>query len=110
MAEEGIAVTLVGHERRPGLIVNQSASWHAPVLFIAWGLASGEATTVSVALNVLSTYIADFLKGAGGAPQVKVEVVVEREADRVCKRLIYEGDAEGLAALEPTIRRIASGK
>ena len=39
--------------------------------------------------------------------QVKLDVVVERKGDHVCKRISFEGDVNGLKDLPPIIKRIA---
>ena len=88
-------------------IVNRSSQWIAPTLFISSSLLSTDPTMVSVALNVLSNYVTDFLKGFPGGPAVKFEIVVEKKGDRSCKRITYQGDAAGIASLAEVVGRIA---
>jgi hypothetical protein len=62
---------------------------------------------VSVALNVLSGYILDFLKGMPGTKTVKLDIVVEKSGNRSCKKISYEGDVIGLNTLPDIIRQVS---
>ncbi len=63
---------------------------------------------VGIALNILSNYITDYLKGIAGQKKIKLEVVIERHPDYSCKKLIYEGDISGLYNLASTIEKLAN--
>ncbi|MDK4715882.1 hypothetical protein [Rhizobium sp. CNPSo 4039] len=98
---------LVSREQRGAYIQNNSIEWIAPTLFVAGSIWSQEPNVVNLALNVLSTYITDFFKGAPGRKTVKLEIVVEKRRSTLCKRLKYEGDAEGIRELAAAIGRLA---
>lgn len=61
---------------------------------------------VSVALNVLSNYITDFFKGVTGTKIVKLDIIVEKNGDTTCKKISYEGDAEGIKSLVDVVRKL----
>uniref|UniRef100_B0T6I4 Uncharacterized protein n=1 Tax=Caulobacter sp. (strain K31) TaxID=366602 RepID=B0T6I4_CAUSK len=89
------------------LILNRSAGWAGPALFISAGLLSANATAVSVALGILTNYLSDFLKGSLREKGVELDIIVERRGDRVCKKISYQGPIEGLEALARAVARIA---
>lgn len=99
---------LLSKEERLPYIQNNAFEWIAPVLFISASIWSENATAVSVALNVLSSYLADYFKGMAGKKTVKLEVVVERKGNYTCKKLTYEGDISGLPDLAGAIEKIAN--
>lgn len=101
-----VSSILADGERAP-LILNRSAGWTGPALFIAAGLLSSNATAVSLALGVLTNYLSDFLKGSLREKGVSIDIIVERKGDRVCKRISYQGPIEGLQTLAQAVARIA---
>ena len=89
------------------LILNRSAGWAGPALFISAGLLSTNAAAVNMALGVLTNYLSDFLKGSLREKGVALDIIVERRGDRVCKKISYQGPIEGLEALANAVARIA---
>ena len=67
-----------------------------PTLFVGSLIWSNNPNLVSIALNMISTYATDFLKGIPGKPKVKLEIIVPNSQERGSKRITYEGDVEGL--------------
>jgi hypothetical protein len=100
---------IVDKSKRPPYIHNNAIEWIAPTLFVSASLLSNNPELVSGALGVISTYVADFLKGATGKNLVKLNVVVEKTKTRTCKEISYEGDAEGLRNLTGAIQDLANG-
>lgn len=90
---------------RPPSVHNKHFDW-APILFVSAALLSENPAAVNVALGVIANYATDFFKGLP-KKAVKLHVVVERKADRVCKKVTYEGDAAGLQSLPDLLRRIS---
>jgi hypothetical protein len=90
---------------RPGFIHNKSHDW-AAFIFISAALLSTDPSAVTVALGIISNYLADMFKGTPDK-KIKLDIAVERKGDRVSKKLTYEGDAVGLASIADTILRIA---
>lgn len=88
-------------------IQNNSFEWIAPVLFIGAGVVSENSSVASLALGVLGNYLTDFFRGIPGNKKVKMEIVVERQADRMCRRISYEGDLNGLMALPEIIKKVS---
>jgi hypothetical protein len=100
---------LVLPAERPAYIQNNSFEWVAPTLFIVSSLMTENSAIVSVAMNVLSSYVFEFFKGIPGEKTVKLDIVVEKKGDHSCKMIHYEGDPAGLNALPEIIRRISDG-
>lgn len=107
MAASGVALDpfLQGTEHA-GYVHNKSADWIGPTLFVGASVFSGNESAISIALNVISDYVTRFFQRPSGV-QVKLDVVVERKGDHVCKRISFEGDVNGLKDLPPIIKRIA---
>lgn len=99
--------TLLPQGETSRFVLNRSAGWTGPAIFISAGLLSGNATAVSLAMGVLTNYLSDFLKGAQRQKGVSLDVIVERKGDRVCKKISYQGPVEGLATLAHAVARIA---
>ena len=105
---ERIPCTLVIPDgQRPRYVSLKSIDWIGPILFISASLASDNGAAVSIALGVISNYLTDFFKGMGHAPKVKLSFVVETTQSGTYKKLVYEGDVAGLAALTPAIRAVS---
>ena len=105
LTERGVEFEYVSSDG-VGYINNKSVDWIAPTIFVSASLISQDQNAVSVALNVISTYLTDFFKQIR-PPVVKLQFVVEKRGDRTCKKLTYEGDVSGLASLEAAIKRLA---
>lgn len=90
---------------RAGFIHNKSHDW-AAFIFISGALASSNPGAVSVALGIISNYLTEAFRGTP-AKKIRLDIAVEREGDKVCKKLTYEGDAAGLAEVANAISRIA---
>jgi hypothetical protein len=108
MKAAGVSLDQLAPNLRPKYVVNRGADWIAPILFVSAGLASGDLTTVSVALNVASNYITDLLKGFPGSKTIKFEVVIEQKASSSCKRVTYVGDASGIPGLAEVIEKLSN--
>ena len=108
LRQNGISVEnfLPNGERAP-TIHNKHFEW-APLLFISAALTSNDPYAVTVALGIISNYATEYFRGILGR-SVKLDIVVERKKDNVCKKLHYEGDIEGLASLPKIIQDIADG-
>lgn len=99
---------IVPRDKRPPYVHNNAFEWVAPTIFISAGVLSQNPDVVSVALGVLANYVTDFFKGRGKDAAIKLDVVVESTKAKTCKRISYEGTAEGLRELAEVIRRISS--
>jgi hypothetical protein len=91
-------------ERAPS-IHNKHFEW-APLLFVSAAALSNDPNLITVALGVIANYATDFFKGMP-SKRVKLSIVVERKADRNCKRLDYEGDLAGLTSLPDIVRSLS---
>lgn len=99
---------LFDKSKKPPYVQNNSFEWVAPIIFVSAGLISENANYVSVALNVISTYATDFLKGISGSKSIKLEIVVEKTKSKTYKKITYQGDVEGLKTLPEIVREATS--
>lgn len=96
-------------DERAAYIQNNAFEWVAPTLFVGASVWSSNPTAVNIAINVISNYISDFLRGIPSHQKtVKIEIVVEKTADCSFRSLKYEGNIDGLAEIPETIRVIAN--
>jgi len=77
-----------------------------PTILVTASLISENSALVSIALNIISSYAVDFLKGFPKDRTVKLNIVVERDRDHESKKLQYEGPPEGIPTLGPAIRKM----
>lgn len=108
LRNEGLPVSsILPDAEKPQYISLNSFGWLGPTLFVSAGLLSNNATAIQVALGVLTNYVSDFLKSSGKPATIKLDIVVERKADRLCKKISYEGPIEGLQTLAEAVKRVA---
>lgn len=87
-------------------VIQRSADWLAPTIFVGSMLFSQNPYAIQVALNVLASYAYDILKGRFLAPQVKVTFVVEQSKSKKCCRVDYDGPVTGLKELADVLREV----
>jgi hypothetical protein len=86
-------------------IVNKHFEWLGPILFVPLALMNENPQLVSLAIGVLSNCITDFFKGIPKSQRnVRLDIVVETESDRIYKKISYDGGIDGLNALPKIIR------
>lgn len=102
------ASTLEREGERFGRIHEQASTWIAPTIFVVASMWTENPHLVSVALSVVGNYATDFFKGITGPNRVRTEVVVERP-DGSCKRVNYDGPAEGLSDLAKVAEVVFKG-
>lgn len=91
-------------EQFPSVLEKAFGNLMGPVIFISAAYFSHNPDAVNVALNVASTYIADWLRRAPASSQASLDVVVEKAEGY--KRVHYEGDAEGLKEIPRVLREM----
>ena len=91
--------------RRLPSIQNNSVDWVAPTLFLGASMLTENPDLVNVALSVVANYLTDFFKGSPSPKTIKLELVVEKEKDRSCTKISYEGSVEGLGALPEIVKQ-----
>ncbi len=89
---------------------NRAADWVAPTMFISSLLLTDNPTLVSVALNVLSNYITDGLKGLKSDPTVKLQVIHHDAKTGNSTRVKYVGPVSGLKEVAKTISKLGAKK
>ncbi len=89
-------------------VVEHSADWIAPTVFVSSMLLSNTPELVSVAIGVIANYATDFLKGRHGEPTVRLDVVVEKSKSKSCQKISYTGPVKGLDDLPDIVREVGS--
>jgi hypothetical protein len=85
-------------------VIDKHFEWLGPTLFIPLALLNDNPQIVSLAIGVLSNCISDFLKGIPKRNRnVKLKVIVETTKGCKYKKLSYDVDIDGLAALPKII-------
>lgn len=84
----------------------KNADIYLPAIFIASSVLSENQNTISVILNIISSFIYDNLKGTIGKKNAKVELYIEKKEKGKTSKIEYNGDAEGLKNLEKIIKSL----
>lgn len=82
----------------------KSADFFVPALFFSLSLITENPAIVTVSLSVLANYITDFFKGSFGQKRVNLDIYVETDGKKKIKKIIYNGDIEGIEKLEDIIK------
>lgn len=108
--QAGISETRIEKEGERFPVIQEKAfeEWIGPIIFVGASMLSQNPHTISVALEVISNYLTDWFKGVPGDKRVKLDVVVEETKVKVCKRIHYEGNIEGLQELPRIVREVDS--
>lgn len=84
----------------------KAADFYGPAIFISLSMLSENPNVVSVALNLLSSYIYDRFKGTTGNKKVKIEIYVETKKNKSVKKIVYDGDVGELDKLNEIIKNL----
>ena len=84
----------------------QGNDWIAPTIFIAASLLSQDPNFASLAINIISNYLTDWFKGVPGRKNVKLDVVVERQARKTYVKISYDGDVEGMSEIPEIVKKV----
>ncbi|MDM1408522.1 hypothetical protein [Myroides sp. DF42-4-2] len=84
----------------------KNADIYLPPIFIASSILSEDPNTISIILNVISSFIYDNLKGLIGKKTAKVEFYVEKKEKGKISKIEYKGDVEGLKKLDKIIKSL----
>jgi len=94
---------ILSKEKRPPYVKNKSNDWVSPIIFVSATVWNNNPKLVSVALNIVSSYIYDAFKGATGSRTAKISVVVE-DPNGKSTRIDYEGPSEAVKDLAKVVR------
>jgi hypothetical protein len=94
---------ILSKEKRPPYVKNKSNDWVSPIIFVSATVWNNNPKLVSVALNIVSSYIYDAFKGATGSRTAKISVVVE-DPNGKSTRIDYEGPSEAVKDLAKLVR------
>jgi hypothetical protein len=105
------AAGLEAQQLEPGgrplpIVVQKSADWISPTIFVGSMLLSQNPLAIQLALNVLGSYIADLFKGTRCGGDVELTFVVEQTRTRRCRRVVLKCPVSGVKDLEPVLRRL----
>lgn len=95
---------IVERSQRPPYVKNKSSALVLPIIYFSASLYSQNPTLVNIALNVVSNYVFETLRGVGMGREVKLEIVIEKTKGKEYRRISYSGPVDGLKALPDSIR------
>ena len=105
MLQNGLPLgDIVESSQRPPYVKNKSSDLILPTLFFSASFLSQNSALVTVALNVVSSYVYESLHHLAPGRVVKFSVVVEDRKKRKYRHISYEGTEEGLKSLPDSIR------
>lgn len=84
----------------------KSADLYLPAIFFSLSGIFQNPNIISVALNIMSNYIYDTLKGSNGRKTAAIEIYIETKENGRSKKISYKGDAEGVKHLEKVIKNL----
>lgn len=94
-----------GNEK-PSYIGYRASEWVIPTLFFSASLLSENPTIISVSLGVIANYLTDFLKESGGKKNGRLDIVVEKNKSKICKKISYEGPVDGIKELADIAKEV----
>lgn len=106
-AEQGLLMQELASSRELEIDVKKSADWIAPVIFVGSAIWSENEHVVSLAVDLLSSYISEFIAGVRPKIPVKLTFIVERTKQRDFKQVTFEGTVEGMKELRTILRQVA---
>ncbi len=93
-------------QRLPRML-DRSADWVGPTIFVGSLLLTENQHAVSLAISIVKDYVVNFFKGWPNPPQVKLDVIVETSESKKYRRIHYSGSADGLSELPAIIQEAA---
>ena len=107
LSQAGIPTArLEGEQKKIPELAEKSSDWVGPTLFFAASMLTQNSAIVSIAINVISSYITDFFKGFPVGKHLKLDIVVPEGEGRRYRKIHYEGPVHGLKELPPIIEEI----
>src|SRR2546430_1980222 len=91
LAQAGLAVQTLEPPTRLPTTAEKSADWIAPTIFVGSMLLTQNQYGVQIALDVITSYIVDFLKGRLPTGKVRLSFIVETTKSKTFKHLTYDG-------------------
>lgn len=79
--------------------------WEAS-LFVSAAILKREPYAVPLALSIIRHHLAEYLSDDQERP-IRLAMVVERNGDRACRKVVYEGNIAGLRTLAERVSAIA---
>lgn len=102
------SLRLEGKQQKIPEVAEKSAEWVGPTLFFTASLLSQNPTIISVAVNVISSYLTELFKGLPIGKHLKLDIVVPEGDGKRYRKVHYEGPVEGLKELPPILKEIWS--
>lgn len=81
-----------------------SFEWIGPTLFFGVSMLSDNQHLISISLSVIASYLTDFFRGTSGDNKVKLDIVVEKEKNKIYKKIQFEGSVDSLKDLPRVIK------
>lgn len=108
LLQAGLGVQVLGTAEHKRTSVRKSADLVLPILFVGASVWSQNPVAVQLAMDVISSYVTDYLKGLAPSKSVKLSIAVESTRKKTTKLLTYEGPPEGIGTLASVIKKVAN--
>jgi len=107
--QNGIIETALEHEEdKIPTVAEKSLDWVGPTIFISALYLSQNSKLVSLAIDIIANYLADFFRGIPKRDRkIKISFITETK-DGCYKRIEYEGPPEKLRASIKEIQKISN--
>lgn len=100
----GAALNLSFLNEPTTLLEQRSGEWFAPAMFITSQFMASYPNVVSIACNLVSSYIYDIFKGTS-KPKMRMTVLCEKKGTSKILKIDYSGDVEGLSSVQAAIEK-----
>jgi len=106
LVKKGIGVeTLTPVTPHTHLRQERALDWVSPTLLVSSLLMTQNPAAVTIALNVISDYVTEILRGVKSDPRVRLTIVRSETTRRTAQKISYEGPVSGLHELVKVLIR-----
>lgn len=86
-------------EERTAYVVNHSMEWVSPTLLLTAAFVSQHPDYVALALELIADYLTTTFPRTRRKKDIRLEIVIEKDAGGTSRKITYEGSSEGLKDL-----------
>jgi len=84
----------------------KNADIFLPAIFISYSAFLENSNIVSIAINIISSFIYDNMRGKIGKKTASIEFYIEKKEKGKITKIAYKGDAEGLKDFDKVIKSL----
>ena len=105
--KNGIDETILDPSVQLRTIHEQGNGWTLPTIFISSMVLSNNPHIVTLALNVIGNYLSQFFHGTESKNrQVVLDILMETDPMRSCKKISYRGGVDGLSQVVEIVEKL----